>query len=312
MNTQNSEQFIEEDEIDLRELFATIVKGKKIIIFLTIFVVALSFIYVLKLPNVYKSEAVLIPTESKSSGLGGLSGLAAMAGVSIGGSGGSMSPDVAFNSLLNNYEFMKKFVLENQFDKYYSNTDIDKNYVFALGYRGVYDFFKKTPNEEKKGNQDQEIFNIIKTIKSNMSIGSDKKTGLITVTYSDSDREFPPRVIDAFLKDASAYLVKNNLRIINRKLGYFQKELLKAEGFELRQSISSMISGILQEKVMMKSKKYYQCDVLTDAYPAYIKDKTKPKRSLILVVSFITSIILGIFLVFFLEFIRKEKEEVTT
>jgi len=312
MSTQNSEQFIEEDEIDLRELFATIVKGKKIIIFLTIFVVALSFIYVLKLPNVYKSEAVLIPTESKSGGLGGLSGLAAMAGVSIGGSGGSMSPDVAFNSLLNNYEFMKKFVLENQFDKYYSNTNIDKNYVFALGYRGVYDFFKKTPNEEKKGNQDQEIFNIIKTIKSNMSIGSDKKTGLITVTYSDSDREFPPRVIDAFLKDASAYLVKNNLRIINRKLGYFQKELLKAEGFELRQSISSVISGILQEKVMMKSKKYYQCDVLTDAYPAYIKDKTKPKRSLILVVSFITSIILGIFLVFFLEFIRKEKEEITT
>jgi len=309
MSTQNSEQFIEEDEIDLRELFATIVKGKKIIIFLTIFVVALSFIYVLKLPNVYKSEAVLIPTESKSGGLGGLSGLAAMAGVSIGGSGGSMSPDVAFNSLLNNYEFMKKFVLKNQFDKYYSNTNIDKNYVFALGYRGVYDFFKKTPNEEKKGDQDQEIFNIIKTIKSNMSIGSDKKTGLITVSYSDSDRNFPPRVIDAFLKDASAYLVKNNLRIINRKLGYFQKELFKAEGFELRQSISSMISGILQEKVMMKSKKYYQCDVLTDAYPAYIKDKTKPKRSLILVVSFITSIILGIFLVFFLEFIRKEKEE---
>jgi len=308
MSTQNSEHFIEEDEIDLRELFATIVKGKKIIIFLTTFIVALSFIYVLKLPNVYKSEAVLIPTESKSGGLGGLSGLAAMAGVSIGSSGGSMSPDVAFNSLLSNYEFMKKFVLENGFDKYYLDENIDKNYVFALGYRGVYDFFKSDSKEENQGNREQEIFNIIKIIKSNMSIGSDKKTGLITVAYSDSDRKFSPVVIDAFLKDASLYLVKNNLRIINRKLGYFQKELRKAEGFELRQSLSSMISQILQEKVMMQSKKYYQCDVLTDAYPAYIKDKTKPKRSLILVVSFITSIILGIFLVFFLEFIRKEEE----
>jgi len=82
-----------------------------------------------------------------------------------------------------------------------------------------------------------------------------------------------------------------------------------ADGFELRQSLSSMISKILQEKVMMKSKEYYQCDVLTVAIPAYIKDKSKPKRGLILVVSFITSIILGIFLVFFLEFIKGTKEE---
>ena len=73
-----------------------------------------------------------------------------------------------------------------------------------------------------------------------------------------------------------------------------------------------MLSGILKEKVMMKSKKYYQCDVLTAAFPAYIQDKTKPKRSLILVVSFITSIILGVFLVFFLEFIRKDEERLTT
>jgi len=308
MNNERAENYIEEDEIDLRELFSTILKGKKTIFLLTVVVVILSFIYVLKLPNVYKSEATLIPTENKSGGLGGLGGLAAMAGISIGGSGGSMSPDVAFNSLLSNYEFMKEFVSNNKFDTYYSNDKKDENYVFALGFRGVYDFLKSEPEEMDK---EQEIFKIIKIIKSSMSISSDKKTGLISVSYSDSDRNLPPVVIDAFLKDASTYLVKNNLRIIDRKLGYFQKELVNADGFELRQSISGMISGILQEKVMMKSKKYYQCDVLTDAFPSYVKDKTKPKRGLILVVSFITSLILGVFLVFFLEFIRKEKDEVS-
>jgi len=311
MNHANSENFIEEDEIDLRELFATIVKGKKIIMLITTLVVTFSFVYVLKLPNVYKSGAILIPTESKSSGLGGLGGLAAMAGISVGG-GGGMSPDVAFNSLLNNYEFMKEFVLANKLDIYFADEEKDKNYVFALGFRGIYDLFKSTPDEEIEKNEtnEQAIFTITKIIKASMSIASDKKTGLITVSYSDSDRTLPPKVIEAFLRDASAYLVKNNLRIINRKLRYFQKELVNAEAFELRQSISGMVSGILEEKVMMKSKKYYQCDVLTPAYPAYIKDKTKPKRGLILVVSFITSVILGIFLVFFLEFIRKE--EVTT
>jgi uncharacterized protein involved in exopolysaccharide biosynthesis len=60
---------------------------------------------------------------------------------------------------------------------------------------------------------------------------------------------------------------------------------------------------------MMQSKVYYQCDVLTAPAEAYIKDKTKPKRGLILVVSFVTSIILGVFLVFFLQFIRQDSKE---
>jgi len=310
MNTHNQEIYIEEDEIDLRELWQTILKGKKIIVILTSVIVVLTLVYALKLPNVYKSETVLIPTESGGgSGLGGLGGLAAMAGISIGG-GGSMTPDVAFNSLLNNYDFMRKFVVKNKFDEYYEDVNRDKNYVFALGFRVIYDLFKSSKKES--ADAEQEVFLIIKEIKKNLSISSNKKTALISVSYSDSDRNLPPLIIEAFLEDASDYLVENNLRIINRKLGYFQKELINVDGFELRQSISGMVSKILEEKVMMKSKKYYQCDVLMAATPVYIKDKSKPKRGLILVVSFITSIILGIFLVFFLEFIKGTKEEEPT
>jgi uncharacterized protein involved in exopolysaccharide biosynthesis len=311
---ETRQECIEEDEIDLRELWQTILRGKKIIAIVTITIVALTLIYALKLPNVYKSEAILIPTaEEGGSSLGGLGGLAAMAGVSI-GSGGSMTPDVAFNTLLNDYEFMRKFVIKNKIVQYYKDENVDKNYVFALGFRGVYDLFKSSPNkdENKKSDIENEIFETVKKVKGNFSISSDKKTALITVSYSDSDRSYPPFIINAFLKDASDYLVQNNLRIIDNKLNYFSKEMQNADSVELRQSLSSMISGILQEKVMMKSKIYYQCDVLTAPAVSYIKDKTKPKRGLIMVVSFITSIILGIFLVFFLEFIRNEKEEIAT
>ena len=306
MDKINQATCIEEDEIDLRELWQTILNGKKIIISIVLVVVSLTLVYALKLPNVYKSEAVLIPTESKSGGLGGLGGLAAMAGISIGG-GGSMTPDVAFNSLLNNYEFMKEFVSKNKIVEYYNDADIDKNYVFAANYRGVYDFFK-SDIKEQESDYDSQVFNIVKTVQENFSISSDKKSGLIVVAYSDSDRTYPPTIIEAFLKDASDYLVKNNLRIIDNKLGYFKKELMNADGFELRQSISGIVSGILKEKIMMKSKTYYQCDVLTPPSQSYIKAKVKPKRALILIVSFVTSIILGIFLVFFLQFIKDDEQ----
>ena len=309
MSQVNENSYVEEDEIDLRELWQTILKGKKIIAGVTMTIVTLTLIYALKLPNVYTSTSILIPTaESSGSSFAGLGGLAAMAGVSVGG--GTMTPDVAFDSLLNNYEFMKTFVKNNKIVERYSSADADKNYVFALGFRGLYDLFKSQPDEEKEKEKDYDLetYNIIKSLKASFSISSDKKTGLITVAYSDSDRTYPPTIINAFLKDASAYLVTNNLRIMDVKLGYFEKEMQKSDGFELRQSLSAMISGILQEKVMMQSKVYYQCDVLTGPAESYIRDKTKPKRGLILVVSFVTSIILGIFLVFFLEFIRKEEK----
>ena len=59
----------------------------------------------------------------------------------------------------------------------------------------------------------------------------------------------------------------------------------------------------------MQSKQYYQCDLLTVPKPVYIKNKSKPKRGLILVVSFVTSLILGIFLVFFMSFIKENKNK---
>ncbi|MBU0721355.1 hypothetical protein KJ877_08430 [bacterium] len=294
---------IQEDEIDLRELWQTIKKGRKVIQIFVLVIVSLTLVYALKLPNVYKSDMVLIPTESAAGGLGSLGGLAAMAGVSLGG--GSMTADVAFSALLDNYAFMKNFVIKHKVLEHYEDENLDKNYVFALGFRGVYDLLTFKSKNEK--DIEERIFETVEEIKKNFSISSDKKTSLITISYSDYDRAFAPKMVNDFLTDASEYLVSNNLQNINNRLKYFETELQNADSIEIRQSLSSTISNILEQKVAMKSKKYYDCDSLTTPSEAYIKDKIKPKRGLILVVSFVTSIILGVFFVFFLEFIRKEE-----
>jgi len=305
MQNQNIESsYIEEDEIDLRELWETIKGGKKIIALIMTVIVSITFVYVLSIPNSYKSKAVLIPAESDNQP-GQLAGLAAMAGISLGSS--SMTPDVAFSSLLENYEFMKKFIVKNNILEYYTKDDFDKNYVFALGFRGLYEFFKSDTKEEKI-DKDKQIFDLVKTLKKSFSISADKKSGLISIAYIDKDRTYAPKMVDMFLRDASAYLVDNGLNNIDARLKYFEQEMSLVDGFELRQSLSAIISKILQEKVMMKSKKYYQCDLLSAPYEPYIKDKAKPKRALILIVSFITSMILGIFIVFFLNFIKSSKE----
>ena len=80
----NSIQEIQEDEIDLKELFNTILKYRYKIALFTFGVVLATLVYVLSIPNSYKSELILTPqSESKSSG-GGLESLASLAGVSLG------------------------------------------------------------------------------------------------------------------------------------------------------------------------------------------------------------------------------------
>ena len=66
-----------DDEIDLRELFGIIWKGKKIVILITSVVAICSIAYSLSLTNYYTSESVLTVRDSQNSNaLSQYSGLA--------------------------------------------------------------------------------------------------------------------------------------------------------------------------------------------------------------------------------------------
>ncbi len=302
-NIQNNNICIEEDEIDLRELFATIWKHKIFIVIFVTIVTFLAIIYALSKPNEYKIQTILAPQEqSKSVNLGGLASLASMAGVNVGGSSG-VTPEVAFNTLINNYEFMKQFIVKYKLDKKLTNPN-EKNYIFALNNDSVYKFF-----HSKKNDKEITIFDIYTKLKNMISISTDKKTGLITVSVLSPDRELGLYVLNSFLEDATIYLNKKNLADVNSKIDRYQKELVKTQNLELKTELANLISNLIKQKVYLNSSKYYKVRIISDPYIPDVKDKAKPKRALIVIVAFITSFILAIFLVFLIEFIKGNKKE---
>ena len=301
----NQSVCIEEDEIDLRELFATIWKYKIFIAVFVFIVTSLTIVYVLSKPNEYKVYTVLAPQEqSKSVNLGGLASLASMAGVNIGGSSG-VTPDVAFKELLKDYAFMKNFIIKNKIDKKMLSPEIKKDYVFALNYDGIYKFF----HSDKKNKKIDFFLNIYKPFVKRFSIDTDKKTGLITISFIHPSRYFAYEVLNEFLTQATAYLVNKNIQDINAQIARYQKELKRTNNIELKSQLAKLISNLIKQKVYINTSKYYKVKVVTDPYIPDIKDKAKPKRGLIVIVAFITSFILAIFLVFFIEFIKSSKEE---
>jgi LPS O-antigen subunit length determinant protein (WzzB/FepE family) len=110
MNESNKENFndphFSDDDIDLRELFDVIWKGKKLIILITSVIAISSIVYSLMLPNYYRSESLLVARDSQSSNaLSQYSDLASLAGVAIPSSGDTSVYEVM--EIIKSREFVK-------------------------------------------------------------------------------------------------------------------------------------------------------------------------------------------------------------
>ena len=104
-----------DDEIDLLELWRTLLKYKRLILLVTFGVAIVAAGVSLLMPNIYRAEVLLAPANTDdakggglSAALGGLGGLASMAGISVGG-GGSTEQNLA---VLKSRDFLWKFVQE--------------------------------------------------------------------------------------------------------------------------------------------------------------------------------------------------------
>ena len=100
-----------------------------------------------------------------------------------------------------------------------------------------------------------------------------------------------------------------DMKEIDKQIEYYTKELSNTYDVSLKEQVSKSLSALMQKRVFSLANDYYFVSKVTDSRVSYIKEKTKPKRALILVVSMVTSIILGIFMAFFLEFIRSSKDD---
>ena len=313
MQESISQSIIQEDEIDLRELARTIGKNKFKLIGFTLVVTAMSVIWSLGKPNIYKSQAILVPQEqSKSASLGGLGALAGMAGVDLGGSSG-MTPDQAYQLYMDDYVWMREFILQTKLTNRINASDADKNYHFALGIDGIYQMMKSSPEKKLTDASPEEkekiLFETYKLIKSKLSISSDKKTSIITIAYSDPDGELARDIVNLFLERASTSLRESELRDMEKKIGFYSNELRLTDDLSLKTQLSTLMSALIQKKVLAQASDLYNVKQVSKPSVAYMGDKEGPKRGLIVAVSFVTSLILGIFGIFFIEFIRGKKED---
>ncbi len=257
---------VEEDEIDLREIWQVLVDNKKLIAIITGTVTAIAILVALLLTPIYRAEVLLAPaTAEKTGGLGALAGqfgdLAALAGISLGG--GDQTQEAI--ATLKSRALTEAFIKEN-------------NLMPIL--------FEDEWDADKKGWKDQDaedaptLWQAYEIFNENVrTVSADKKSGLVTLAIEWKDPVLAATWANDLVKRVNRQRQQEAIQEAEGSIGYLYKQLAKTSSVEVEQAIYRLVEAQTKNIMVAHAREEYAFKVLDPAVPP--EKKAKPKRALI-------------------------------
>ncbi|BBM65866.1 LPS biosynthesis protein [Vibrio alfacsensis] len=303
-----------DDEIDLRELFGALWKGKWIIIATTFVFAVGAVLYALSLPNIYKSDALLAPAESSGGGglskmAGQLGGLAALAGVNL-GAGESSQTDLAVQ-VMKSRQFVEAFINKHDLlvplmaakdwdlannklilDEELYNSNTGEWLREAKGLRGA------TPTA-------QEAFEVFS--KEVLSVNQDKESGLYTLSVKNYSPYIAQQWVNWLIEDINKVMRERTIAETSQNLAYLNTQLQKTAVADMQSTFYKLIEEQTKSLMLAEVQEEFIFKVVDPAVVPELKDG--PKRALICVLGTLLGGMLGVAIVLVRFAFRKEDTE---
>ena len=300
MNDSDQKEF---DEIDLKELFDVLWNGKiKIIVITTVFAV-FSVFYALSIPNQYKANALLVPTQLESGGmssaLGQLGGLASLAGVSIGGDNNSEAKIAG--EIMKSWDFIETFIDDNNLAvEIVAANGWDKESNQLLIDDGIYDTTNNQWIEEKPTS-----WLLFQSFLSKLTISSDKSSALLTVSIEHYSPEIAKRWLDLYIDAINKHMQNRQMVKVARNIEYLEEQIGKTSIAEMREVFYKIIGEQIKNKMLAEASPEY---VFAAISPSMMpEEKSQPKRSTIAITVTLLGGIFSVLLVLGMHYFRKFK-----
>lgn len=274
-----------DDEIDLRELFATLWRGKWIIIAFSFVFAVGSVIYALSLPNIYKAEAVLAPSEDNSGGglaamAGQLGGLASLAGVNLGG--GDANKTTIALEILQSRAFLTEFVEKHDILPEIMAVKAWSPEQGIAFDEEIYDATTKAwVREVEPPKQPQPTsWEYVKTVKQELlQVSQDKETGLVTISVNHQSPDFSKKLVELLVKDINDKMRERDIVEAQNSLEYLNQELKTTNLSNMQQVFYQLIEKQTQTMMLANVRPEY---IFQTIDPAVVpEEKAKPSRALI-------------------------------
>lgn len=303
-----------EDEIDLLDLWRIVWSGKYfIIIFVIICTLAAGFISFFYLPKVYKSTATLIPIKQEKSSLSSIGGLIANLPIPINLPGQGSS---------NIMSFLKSRTLKERL--------INKYNLLPTLYPDLWDSENKIWNIQIS----EEAPTTVLALQENkldaiFSVNQDNNSELVTISWAGGDPNFCSLMLERVINELTFFLENEYVSDARREREFVDEQLSKAtdelEFWERQvpnekltlskitrerlaaQTVYTELRKQLELAKINEAKELESFKVLDD--PFVPQKPIAPKKILIIAITFVLSIFLALFGVFFLNFIRNIKND---
>lgn len=283
MQSDTATQYAD-DDLDLRQLIATLWDGRWWIIATTFVGSAIAVAYALLTPPVYRAEALVqIRQESRANGgLGTLAaqfgGLAEFAGLS-GGSGGDRALALA---TLRSRVVVQAFIQ-------------DKNLLPEL-FEKAWDPVNKRWKVSDPRKQPSLWDGYMAFAGGILKVSEDRKTGLVTIAIEWRDPEVAAAWATELIAYTNTFLREKTLRESEKNLDYLRQQVRQTGLVELQQAVYTLVESELKKLMFAKSGEEYAIKTIDPAQAP--KDRIKPKRRQIAIVGFLLGGFIGVVAVF--------------
>ncbi|EJG2003335.1 LPS O-antigen length regulator [Vibrio parahaemolyticus] len=301
-----------DDEIDLRELFKALWKGKLTIIATTFAFAVGSVFYALSLPNIYKADALLAPTESSGGGglskmAGQLGGLAALAGVNLGASESSQT-DLAvqvmksrqfIEAFINKHDLLVPLMAAKDWDLANNKLILDEEL-----YNSSTGEWLREPNGLRGAKPTaQEAFQVFN--KEVLTISQDKETSSL---YTVSVKHYSPYIaqqwVNWLIEDINKVMRERTIAETSQNLAYLSSQLKKTAVADMQSTFYTLIEEQTKSLMLAEVQEEFVFKVVDPAVVPELKEG--PQRALIIGLSTFIGLMFSVFFILVMYIARKK------
>lgn len=275
LNERSIERF--DDEINLLEIYYILKKNKEKIIILVILAVSLTIGVSFIMTPIYEATAVLAPASNQSNP-SFMSAFASQLGIIS-----PQSPEVSEVVAL-----LKSNVLQERVIKKYNLINV---------------FFK--PDDLKDKTEEEKIWEAIRFFEKNLKVSYKQKDNIIQVSMQFKDPKISADIVNYLITELKEHMSEEMKRVAKTNRMYLESQLNKTMDPFIRAKIYNLIANQIEQYMLAEAKENFSFKVIDP--PKAPDKKVKPKRALMAIVSFVASLMIGVFYAFVKEYIENLK-----
>lgn len=276
-------------EFEMVDLFRLFWQFKWVNIAISLAVILVCFVLSNRLPNIYRSEALLVPIdESEGAGMASFTGkignLASLAGVDL-VKNQSRKSDVAIE-ILRSRKFLADFVSRHgilvpliaggRWDTKSKKLELDSSIYDEVNNNWIGEY----KNSNYRAPTPMQAY---EALSSRLSITKSKDTGLVRVSFDFLSPVLAKEWVDLLVKDINKHVKDSDIEEASKSIKYMQQQLESTPLSEMKQVFYQVIERQVQTIMLASAREEY---VFKTVDPAFVPEKkVSPNRLMLMVLA---------------------------